>query len=324
MKQSIIQYLHVLLSHNVIGKIQFTNRYNGFVGELDFKEWFRLNRRWEKIYNGGFLLPTVARSHTLDNPVYFTVSEDSPEEYGEIYKRIALLNCRAMFFIQWDDKIPFSDWGKSHVEGISEQLPVPNLSVYYFNTKDAAFLPSTLSDFRGHFTDRRTTLIDNVPNSVKARFNELLDRFDERAIMDLYVQRLIFDGYLGLTKERGIPSDIDQIITIKGGNQLIAFEVKEKDLSKTAPIGFGMDVLRIDFFTTFTNITGIEVYYIVKQINNQIDRKVIAWRAIKMGNFIANAESTVVEGGTGMRSQFSSNPTKICREKYFITLSSYA
>jgi len=322
-KQSIIQYLHVLLSHNVIGEIQFTNRYNGFVGELDFREWFYLNRRWERVYNGGFFVPAVDGSRPLDNPIYFTVSEDPPEGYCEIYKRIALLDCRAMFFIQWDGKIPFSDWDKSPVNGIAEQLPIPEFSVYCFDTEKAAFSPSNLSELIVHFTDRHTTLSDNVPLAIKVRFSELLDRFDERAIMDLYVQRLVFDGYLGLTKERGIPSDIDQIITTKGGNQFIAFEIKEKDLSKTAPIGFGMDVPRIDFFNTFINITGIEVYYIVKQINNQIDRKIIAWRAIKMGNFIANAESRAVEGGTGMRSRFSSNPTKICRDEYFITLSSY-
>ena len=324
MKQPIIQYLHLLLSHNVIGEVQFTNRYNGFIGELDFSEWFYLNRRWEKIYNGGFFLPTVAGSHALDKPVYFTVSEEPPEAYHEIYRRMARLNCEALFFIRWDSTIPFSEWNISHADGIPEQLPVPRMLFYRYDPAGDVFVPSTLPALSGRFTDNHKRLRDKVPHPVKAKFSELLNRFDKRAIQDLYVQRLIFDGYLGLTKVRGIPSDIDQIITTEGKNQLIVFEVKEKDLSKNPPVGFGMDVKRIDFFADFMDITGIDVYYVVKQINNQTERKIIAWRAIKMTKFIAYAEEAVVQGGTGMRSESSSNPTRICREEHFETLIRYS
>src|SRR5690606_17551165 len=149
MKQPIIQYLHLLLSHNVIGEVQFTNRYNGFIGELDFSEWFYLDRRWEKMYDGGFFLPTVAGSHALDKPVYFTVSEEPPEAYHEIYRRMARLNCEALFFIQWDSTIPFSEWNTSHADGIREQLPVPRMLFYRYDPAGDVFVPSTLPALSG-------------------------------------------------------------------------------------------------------------------------------------------------------------------------------
>ena len=323
MKQSVIQYLHTLVAHNVIGDKQFTRRYNGFIGELDFNEWFRLNRKWEQLYNGGFLVPAVAGTSALDHPVYFTTSGEEPEVYRDIYRRIARLNCRALFFIRWDRSIPFSNWEKSRVGGIPGQLPVPRMACYRYRPEDDVFVPSSLAEMQHYFSDSPDELTDKVPHWVKARFSELLERFDEEAVVDLYVQRLIFDGYLGLKKVRGKPSDIDLLIKAKGTGRLLAFEVKEKDLSKKPPVGFGMDVPRMGFFADFMKATGIDVYYIVKQINNQTERKITAWRAIEMAGFIAHAESTVVEGGTGMRSDSSYNPTRICREKHFRTLIRY-
>lgn len=317
MKQDIITYLNVLLSHNVIGDRQYKNRFNGFVGELDFREWFLLNRLWEQHYNGGFLLPTVEKANALDNPIYFTTSTEDPQEYQEIYRRISKLDCKAMYYIQWDSSTPFGKWKKEDLLGVGILLPVPSFLVYVYDVGQDKFIPTIIDEFLDQYNTQEKELKDNVDIEIKSHFSELLNRFDDHAILDLYVQRLFFDGFIGFKKVRGIPSDVDMIIRSKGGGQLIAFEVKEKDLSKTKPQGFGMDVPRIAFFETFMGKTGIDVYYFVKQIDNQSSRKIIAWRAIHMHDFIKHVGKKSIEGGTGMRSSSSYNPTYICPEKYF-------
>lgn len=323
MKEDIIQNLSTLLSYNVRHETSYKNRYNGFVGELDFREWFLHNRRWDKIYSGGFFVPTLKKANALDNPVYFTTSIDEPQSYGEIYRRIAKLGCKAMYFIKWDSSVPFSTWRKEDLLGVGIPLPVPPFLLYVYDVDQDSFILTTLAKFLNLFTRRNRPLEDKVSVEFKERFSELLDRFDGGAIMDLYVQRLFFDGFIGLGKVRGIPSDIDMVIRSKDEGQLIAFEVKEKDLTKTEPKGFGMDVKRIAFFETFMDRTGIDVYYMVRQIDNQSSRKIIAWRTIPMRKFIACVDEKDVEGGTGMGLEDSSNPTWICEDRYFKCLEQY-
>jgi hypothetical protein len=43
-KRLVLESLHSLLSHNIIGDKQYNNRYNGFMAELDFMGWYRSNR----------------------------------------------------------------------------------------------------------------------------------------------------------------------------------------------------------------------------------------------------------------------------------------
>src|SRR5690606_22783182 len=123
------------------------------IGELDFEEWFRLNRKWEQLYNGGFLVPTVADTSALNRPVYFTASGQEPEAYLGIYRRIARLDCQALFFIRWDRSVPFSDWEKSPVGGIPGQLPVPRMVCYRYKPDGDVFVHSSLGEMQHYFND---------------------------------------------------------------------------------------------------------------------------------------------------------------------------
>lgn len=302
--------------------MQFTNRFNGFVGELDFIEWFSLTRKGNDIFSGGFLLSPIEDAYPLDKPIYFTVSSDDPSRYGEIYERMAKLGCSKMFFIQWDNCKDFIHWSMHDVLRIGRSLPVPDMEVFSYDDH-GNFSQVSISEILDCYTDRDCILEDKVSSSTKEMFSGILDRFDERHIKELYVQRLVFDGFIGLRKVKGIPSDLDLIVKAKRNQQYICFEVKEKDLSKTPPQGFGMDVSRIDFFKTLIAKTEIETYYIVKQIDNQRDRKLIAWRCIELLTFSRNTVDRIIEGGTGMRSSRSSNPTLICPERHFTYLQRY-
>lgn len=135
-------------------------------------------------------------------------------------------------------------------------------------------------------------------------------------LMQLYVNRLVFDGYLGFACYKGIPSDIDAIIC--KNEQFSLVEIKEKDKSKKPPQGFGMDIGRIESLHKLSLATTWPCYYLVKEINNQQQRELIAWHWIDLRQFIAATVSAdIIEGGTGMRSLQSSNPTKVCPYQYF-------
>jgi len=315
MKKVLIDHLSILLSYNVIGDIQYRNRYNGFIGELDFKIYM-YEERGNIMLDGGMFLPIKKGANSLDNPIYFTVSSDQPTDYLEVFHRFHSLDCKAMYFLRWDDRVDVENWERADVMGVNKNLLIPPITVYLFDPKTIQFEPTTLLEFLNEFTDIPRTLNDNVPEKVKLHFNELLDRFDLKLIQDLYVQRLIFDGMIGFRKQRGLPSDIDAILKKKDDN-IILFEVKEKDLSKRPPVGFGMDIERIKSFKKIMAYTGMQVYYIVKQVADQSKREFISWRSINMTSFIGNIGEEAIEGGTGMRSASSSNPTKICPEEFF-------
>ncbi len=59
--------------------------------------------------------------------------------------------------------------------------------------------------------------------------------------------------------------------------------------------------------------TGIPYFLSVRHINNQIERLLLNWRFISIDDFERNVRGgKAIEGGTGMRSASSNNPTLIC------------
>lgn len=318
MKENLINDLCTLLVYNVIGELQFKNRFNGFIGELDFIEFFKFKHNKNIFLNGGMLIPTQEGNDPFNEAVYFTTSSDEPEIYIDLYNRFNSIQCSSMFFIKWDKNYSLDYWIRSDFMGVGKDLLAPNLTIYQF--VDGKFVESNLNYFLSQFTDKIWTPKDYVPKEVKSEFSDVLMRFDIHSLIDLYVQRYVFDGLLGLKKVRGIPCDFDLIIKSHKINDFIIFEIKEKNLCKSPPIGFGMDVPRVMFYNELTKKISCCVFYVVRQIENQSTRKFMNWRIINMQSFIKNCKKDSVEGGTGMRSVNSSNPTWICEDSFFNTL----
>ena len=58
-------------------------------------------------------------------------------------------------------------------------------------------------------------------------------------------------------------------------------------------------------------------YYIVKQVNNQKERKFISWHYIEIDKFINKTiNNKIIDGGLGM-SNLSNNPTLVFELKFF-------
>ncbi|OYQ79325.1 hypothetical protein B9T11_08805 [Wohlfahrtiimonas chitiniclastica] len=318
-KEELLTIFHQILSNNVLGDKQYDSRYKGFVGELAFQEWSK-NKLESKFYSGGYFMPIEVGVRSIINPVYFTVSSEKPHEYNDIYTLLSQLPCREMYFIQWDKKIPFLEWQESADLLLNNVIKIPQFTVFKFDDITKNFIVSNFDIFLKNFAIKtKRTRSFPIPENMKKDWLIKLSNFSYELLLDLYVDRLIFDAFIGYSRSHGIPSDIDSIVYSTKQNKYSLLEIKEKDLSKRAPQGFGMDVERINDLEMLSNQTTMSIYYVVRQIDNQKNRNFLAWKSINLKNFINNLPDKTIQGGSGMGFQNAQYPTKVCPIEYFKT-----
>lgn len=316
----LLEKLHQLLCHNVIGDLQYQNRYVGFNGELSFMEWYVKHRPNHKILDGGYFLPTVEGNSCYKESIYFTVSSDHFDGYIPIYQHLSKLKLKRYFFIRYDDATAPNEWRQVDLLGTGIPLLAPTFKVWEFMTDTASFKEASINDFLSNYERiGQYRPINRVPDELGKKWIAKLEKFDLGLIRQLYVQRLVFDGLLGFKVKKGIPSDIDCIVMNEQG-KLVFVEVKEKDPSKRGIPGFGMDVHRIESLAHLASVTKLNVAYVVRRVKDQLTREFVEWRSISILDFIDKLDENPIEGGTGMRSIHSSNPTYICALEHFIVL----
>jgi len=317
-KTEILTDLHTLLSYNVLGDKQYISRYKGFRGELDFLALLR--SKSIDFINGGMFISNINRAKPYDKAAYFSVvDERMMDGYNYLYQQISSIGFEKMYLATHDSD--YGNWERKDVMGFGVECAVPKFKIYEYDTETGEFylVEGTASIIADYYKDvggaRGRNSYDISANTRDFHIRQL-EKFDKEDILDMYTTRLIFDGYIGFGKVKGLPADIDVII-MKDGNPVLC-EVKEKDLSKRPPQGFGMDLHRIDDITHFSAETGLPSLYVVRHVDNQIDRKFVEWKMISMEDFCRHTESSrVIEGGHGMRSEWSRNPTRVCSYRHF-------
>jgi hypothetical protein len=322
---NVLNELHNLLVHNVIGDKQYNSRYNGFVAELDFQSWFESNREGNLI-DGGMFIPTVRSDNPFDSAIFITTSDKPAEEYINIYSKACEItpNLVGLFFIKYDSAF-YEKWNKSVLFSVSDNsqisqksFSIPQFEVFKFEPTSKSFNICTIDSVLKNFTKSKEHLRRaSIPPEMKDKFISKLSVFELKHLVKLYLERLFFDGYLNLTYTRGAPLDIDAFVYGKK-SELCLLEIKEKDISKKKPKGFGMDLRRIDSLNKLTQVFESRTCYVVRHVSDQKKREFIDWRLIDFEDFKKNIEdSPVVTGGTGMRGTNSYNPTKVCAFEYF-------
>ena len=273
-------------------------------------------------------IPTKKSSDPFEESIYFTTSTADPAGYRDIYKSASVLAMKGLYYIQFDASVDFSSWKASEVfissaNGVLSglELPTPDYQVYEYDKGRDEFIHTNLARLQGHFENDKSHLERKyIPIELREHFIDKFKVFQESTLIDLYVERLFFDGFLSLIYKRGAPLDVDYFVNDKKG-VLRILEIKEKDVSKRDPRGFGMDIRRVESLTKLTQIFNAGASYIVRHINNQSERRFVDWRIIDFEKFKAKIHySPEVEGGTGMRSVHSSNITKVCRFDNFSEL----
>jgi len=316
-----LENLHLLLATNVIGELQYNARYKGFYGEFDFYKAFK--DRYSKVedppqlYEGGFFIPkSMSSESSLEDCVYITIScRQTDQVVLDTYQTITKIADDA-YYIRYDGEKPFAEWLTYDPMGIGIQLKKPLFAVAKYDPNAGAFVRSSLKDLKSNFlgVDKRDQELKVIPKNMKSHWMERLSGFSSDTLLQAYVERLFFDGEIGFLEKKR--SDIDAIWI--QGDKSVFIEVKEKDISKRSPQGFGMDVPRIEDIAKIQDATGRKYVYVVRDINNQKDRALIGWKYISLDDFIDDTKDRPsIEGGHGMRGKGTKNPTKVCGYKRF-------
>ncbi|WP_334058024.1 hypothetical protein [Polaribacter sp. P097] len=316
MKKTIINYIFKLLQANLfatnfnIYNRAFRNRIIGYRSELEFKSKFNTETL---LLDGGYILPVKSKSNTLDNPIYFTISSNIIDNnYLELYELLSQDIFKSLFFIQFNN-YEIKNWESTVIE--NEIFPIPPVKIYKYINGEIKLFSKEIESFTSIYVDKTPTKVNfKIEKNTLKECYEMLKDFDIKMLLDIYVERLIFDGFLGFSKYRGIASDIDSISKKNGKFNFL--EIKEKDLSKRNP-GFGMDTRRLENIKKLKKTYPINYYYVVKQVNNQYERKFKSWYYIEITDFIKKTlGNKKIEGGAGM-SNLGKNPTLICNQEYF-------
>jgi hypothetical protein len=278
---------------------------------------------------GGMFVPTKNTNNPFTSSVYFTTTSDRPEKYSDIFFSASKLAQNGQFLIRYDNSLSFDEWdeaelfkSKKNNQEKTQLFKIPRFEIYKFDPRKETFHLSTIEDLTNLFIKKQKHLIKKIiPKKLKEHFVTKFSDFELLDLRELYVNRLFFDGYLNLTYLRGAPLDIDIFVQSKKTTKLSLLEVKEKDVSKRDPKGFGMDLRRIESLTKLSKTFKVQAFYVVRHVDNQINRNFIDWRIIELEKFKESIlSSPIIEGGFGMRSRNSSNPTKVCKIEYFSVL----
>jgi len=321
--ENLIEGIHTLVSHNVIGDKQAFNRYKGFRAELLFEDYLVHRYPQYRILDGGIIISKDSAISSLDNSVYITVTPQDAADYVDLYKSLSAVGFKEMFIVHYNHNSFISRNVMEFRDG-AISLDVPLLTVKQFNLDSGEFdLASddikVITELFKKNTERSKNQYPVSPQSEKWLMDSLKN-FSYSQILKIYMTRLFFDGFIGFGLQKGKPSDIDFILRRPdGGFRLL--EIKEKDLPKNNTIGFGLDVPRLEDLTRISETTGIDYFLVVRQINNQTDREFLSWKKISIKDFKEGVEGAAkVKGGTGMRSIYSHNDTLICPLELFDTL----
>ena len=322
-KLEILNGIHQLLSKNVIGSKQMMARYKGFRGELFFENYLHNKYPEFTILDGGIIMSKDSKKSSLDNAMYFTILPRSTklDDYINIYKGLKNIGFLELYIIKYSEV-----WLDKEVMVFKDEtiaLKVPTFQILKFNKETNVFeiVGNNVTTVTNFLTDLDTRGKNKykIEADCKTWLIENLSKFSEAQLLKIYMDRLFFDGFIGFSKDKGKCSDIDLILKKPNGDYRF-IEIKEKDLPKSKK-GFGLDVPRIEDMDRIQKHSKIPYQLVVRHINNQKDRELVGWKWISILDFIKDVKGTdAVEGGTGMRSSYSSNPTLICNLNQFRNL----
>lgn len=324
-KNEIIESIHNPLYFNIYcpdknperGWQGYKNRVIGFRSEIDFlvnsMQWFPDSNYTP--FDGGYIIPR----HKSPENIYITISPDQPDSYTELYSKMLNHNMKKMFFIHYSMEEIISTSRRTDISCVGVPVISPAMKVYEYDHENRIF-KSCGTDYYG-FVDQYF----KIRKPVKACYSledpdyiyKMLGEYDIKFLSTILANRYFFDGVIGLKYSKGISCDIDAIIKRLEDNEYRIYEIKEKDLSKTPPFGFGMDLRRAEDLTALSISTGIPAIYVVKHIENQITRKCTGWKWIRMDDFM-KFSSPAHHGGIGMATVISKRPeTLVAPEKFF-------
>jgi hypothetical protein len=131
---------------------------------------------------------------------------------------------------------------------------------------------------------------------------DVIERFrgvDAEQLTSLTLRQAYYYGYLKqqLRKPFDDPYDVDAFI-VSYRQAVIPVEIKEK--SPTESGAFGLDAGRILMMLRMCLATDSNSLYIVREVDNSADRRLVGWRCITLSNLVMGCSWNLQAGGAGM------------------------
>jgi len=288
----LIDNLHQILTTTIANPRFYFARMLGFRSELEIQKYF--SERGEIFLEGGQFL-FCRKEMTKNRLVYITVANDDYSEYLDFYKKIASLPMvKEYYFISYSES---GEWGscdfKIKRDGTATEIEIAEPNFKFFKFDGDNFIECNKEDIVTNLEEKTNTL-----SCCKQKENKLqyIQGYSLAAIDNVYANRFFLDVFLRKYKKGMI--DFDGII--KKDEDFYLLESKEKD-----PAGqgdkryFGWDSRRLAWYLYLKWHSGLKTIYIIRQVNNQTERRFVDWKYITLDDFAESASWLSESGGGG-------------------------
>jgi len=303
MTKQIIHDFHKLLAASIRIPHSYQRRSRGFISELKFKQKCDKSKNIKHL-DGGWIFFKGGRLAKEKKAVYVTTTFDNPYLYKVFYKKFSKCPIiKKLFFLKITS---FNKWkNKAEIKANNEdmlEIPEPIFEVYEF--KKGKFAKSKLSSLLNFFPVIKKPLFYRIDTKSIAML-EYLNDFSEKELESLYCNRFIVD-YLMKGRDLSYGMDFDGIII--ENKKYFVVETKEKDpgpsnrtqLPKSEWF-FGWDTLRMVWYLYLIKTTDINCYSTILEINDQTQRKFVAWKRCELLKLCRSINySSAISGGVGM------------------------
>lgn len=297
----LVDNLYKILTSSIANTRFFNARSKGFRAELEYIT--KIKGEGVRFLDAGqFVVSNKDRNESPENCLfYMTVTDDDKERYLEFYGMLSKMpEIRKLFFIEVDvnawDKKEITVKDDANRERISASILKPSLKVYRFD--DGRWIASSFDEIKGLIVKSNGERIaKNKENLLSYLLNYSIDE-----LISVYCNRYVLDVELGGYNKGMMDFDL---IVIEDGNY-IAIETKEKD-----PIGkrdfptdekqwaFGWDSRRIGWYMHLKMEIGLDTRYVIREVNNQTERRFLKWKKIDMDRFRLCASWLAERAGGG-------------------------
>lgn len=265
----------------------FKKRVGGYKNEKEIEDLLR--QKGYSVLDGGQLVFSSKFSDvSLENHImYFTVSDDDKSRYEGLYNNISNLGeVKKLFFVKVGD---VGDWTTTSIttknsdgERIESEIVRPTLEVFEF--KDHSWINSTIEEIKDFFPEKTAA----VCALKEIELFSYMRSWSVPELAKIYRNRFVYDMMLNDRKKSMM--DFDSMIFHEG--RYIAIESKEKDpIGKTAKPeepdtwSFGWDTRRFAWYFYLNQKTGLDTWYLIREIDDQENRNLVGWKKMDIDTF---------------------------------------
>jgi hypothetical protein len=295
--EDIVNDLYWILTSTTSLPDLYTKRCGGFRNEKEIEELLH-EKGYQQIDGGQLIFVKKNENSEMNKIFYYTVSNDNITNYGNLYTQLSQMDeIERLFFI----KVHSDEWGRTDIKVKNTKGQVstrsilkPNFSVHEFSNGEWRY--SSFDEIKNEMSAKR----ESVCKVKDPATLDYMREWNTDELSKIYCNRYVLDVELNLFKKNMM--DFDSMI-INEGNY-IAIESKEKDPigkwvksidangmeeetieNDTSKWAFGWDTRRYAWYNYLKTRTGLDTWYLVREVEHQRRRNLVGWKKISIDDF---------------------------------------